>query len=239
MSADIKVQSVSKIAANPSISAWDLFIGADFIVQLIMVILLLSSFWTWVIIFEKNKTIKLINKKTDEFEHRFWDTKSLTSFYNSLGHDASNPIALIFIAAMREWQTVDKVVEKSQLISLQERINRVMQSEMSDKLHKLEKHMTFLASVGSTAPFIGLFGTVWGIMNSFQGIAMSGNTSLSVVAPGIAEALLATAFGLVAAIPAVLGYNKLSGEINNYALRLENFCDTFSTIISRKCAEYK
>ena len=239
MSADIKIQNVGNIVAKTTISAWDLFMGADFIVQFIMVLLLLSSFWTWVIILEKHKYIKQLNNKTNKFENDFWNNRSLTTFYNSLGHDTTNPISLIFLAAMREWQTVDKIAEKTQLYSLQERINRVMQSEMNDKLQKLEKNMSFLASVGSTAPFVGLFGTVWGVMNSFQGIAMSGNTSLSVVAPGIAEALLATAFGLIAAIPAVLGYNKLSNDINNYTSRLDSFCETFSTIISRKCAEYK
>jgi biopolymer transport protein TolQ len=220
-----------------ALSAWDLFIGADWVVQAVMLGLLLASFWSWTIIFAKHTRLRTLKQQATKFEEAFWSGQPLQNLYDSQAARSDDPLAMTFSAGMREWQRSPKTLRGEKSFPFQERVQRVMNLTMNRELDTLEKHMVFLASVGSTAPFVGLFGTVWGIMNSFQGIAMSQSTNLAVVAPGIAEALFATAIGLIAAIPAVLGYNKISTEINRYGTRLEGFVDEFVTIVSRKCEE--
>lgn len=218
--------------ASQDFSLLALFFKADFVVQSVMIILILASFWCWAIIFDKMMKLSKIKKMTDSFENSFWSSQSLDDLYDSLRHIPNHPIASVFSSAMREWNKSLQVSGQNE--ASQERIERAMRLTVTREMDRLEKSMTFLASVGSIAPFVGLFGTVWGIMNSFQAIAKFENTNLSVVAPGIAEALFATALGLVAAIPAVLAYNKLSTELGRFAQRLENFSDEFITVYSRK-----
>lgn len=219
------------------VSAWDLFIGADWVVQSIMLLLIMASFWSWTLIFSKSAKVRALNKQAEEFEKSFWSGQSLQTLNESLRGRTLDPMGSIFTVAMSEWQRNPKAVVSDSGHSLQQRVQRLMTLAVNKEMDALEGHMIFLASVGSTAPFVGLFGTVWGIMNSFQGIAMSQSANIAVVAPGIAEALFATALGLIAAIPAVLGYNRISSEINRYGARLEGFCDEFATILSRKCEE--
>jgi len=231
------VQSVAfagSIANDMSI--WSLFLQADFLVKIVMVGLVLASFWCWAIIFEKIMRMRRLRRQAGQFEENFWSGGSLDDLFDRIGSRPIDPMSAIFSSAMREWRrsTSRAGREGETHQSLSERIDRVMQITLNRELEQLERYMTFLASVGSTAPFVGLFGTVWGIMNSFSAIAVSKNTSLAVVAPGIAEALFATALGLVAAIPAVIAYNKLSTDINRYAGRLEAFAGEFGAILSRQ-----
>ncbi len=220
-------------------SMWGLFLQADFVVKLVMLILVLASFWCWAIIFEKIRRMRRLWVLATDFEDSFWSGGSLDDLYDNVQNGPGDPMATIFVAAMREWRrSSDKgFVDADQRLSLSQRIDRVMHITLGREMDHLERYMTFLASVGSTAPFIGLFGTVWGIMNSFTAIAMSKDTSLAVVAPGIAEALFATALGLMAAIPAVIAYNKLSNDLGRYAGRLEAFAGEFSAILSRQAEE--
>ena len=217
-------------------SIWSLFLQADFLVKIVMVGLVLASFWCWAIIFEKIMRMRRLRRQAGQFEENFWSGGSLDDLFDRIGSRPIDPMSAIFSSAMREWRrsTSRAGREGESHQSLSERIDRVMQITLNRELEQLERYMTFLASVGSTAPFVGLFGTVWGIMNSFSAIAVSKNTSLAVVAPGIAEALFATALGLVAAIPAVIAYNKLSTDINRYAGRLEAFAGEFGAILSRQ-----
>ncbi len=217
-------------------SIWGLFMQADFIVKAVMIGLILASFWCWAIIFEKIMRMRRLRRQASQFEESFWSGGSLDDLFDRIGSRPVDPMSAVFSSAMREWRrsTSRGGKEGDSHHSLSERIDRVMQITLNRELEQLERYMTFLASVGSTAPFVGLFGTVWGIMNSFAAIAVSKNTSLAVVAPGIAEALFATALGLVAAIPAVVAYNKLSTDINRYAGRLEAFAGEFGTILSRQ-----
>lgn len=227
------------MAAGPAIhdmSMWALFMSADFVVKSIMIGLILASFWSWAIIFSKAIKLRKLAKDADSFEEIFWSGTSLESLFTRIGSSATDPMKAVFCAAMREWQTSTR---GKQVSSLFQRIERVMHVTMGREMDKLESHLGFLATLGSTALFIGLFGTVWGIINSFQSIANSQNTNLAVVAPGIAEALFATAIGLVAAIPAVVAYNKLSAEFNRYGNRLESFASEFSSIIQRHVEEGK
>ena len=204
-----------------------LFLRADFIVKGVIIILIAASIYSWALIFEKYKLFKKIEKTTDSFEEKIWKSKSAESFYNSYTNREKNPVANIFQSAM-----VELIRTKSKPSSVQSaRVSRVIEISADKEIKLIEKHFTFLATVGSTAPFIGLFGTVWGIMNSFQSIAISRNTSLAIVAPGIAEALFATALGLLAAIPAVVAYNKFNSDSKNYSGRIENFCKRFLSII--------
>jgi len=204
-----------------------------------MIILVLASFWCWAIIFEKLLRMRRLWGQAEEFEEAFWSGGSLEDLYDRIDNRPKEPMSSVFTAAMREWRrSASKgLSETFQKASLTQRIDRVMQVTMGREMEGLERHMSFLATVGSTAPFIGLFGTVWGIMNSFNAIAQSKDTSLAVVAPGIAEALFATALGLVAAIPAVVAYNKLSADLGRYAARLEAFGNEFSDILSRQFEE--
>ena len=204
-----------------------LFLRADFIVKSVIIILIAASVYSWALIFEKYKLFKKIDKSTTSFEEKFWKSKSAESFYNTLINKDKNPIATIFQSAM-----VELIKTKSKSASVQSaRVNRVLEISADKEIKLIERHFTFLATVGSTAPFIGLFGTVWGIMNSFQSIAISRNTSLAIVAPGIAEALFATALGLLAAVPAVIAYNKFNSDAIRYSGRIENFSKRFLSII--------
>lgn len=223
------------------LSIWGLAMQADFVVKLVMLALLLASFWCWAIIFQKMKQIRKLRAQASEFEDSFWSGGSLEELYERIGTTPDHPLAMLFAVAMREWTLATTrgipITDGQAHFGLQGRIDRVMTVALQREMEALEQRLGFLATVGSTAPFLGLFGTVWGIMNSFQSIAMTKNTSLAVVAPGIAEALLATALGLVAAIPAVVAYNKLSGDLNRYAGRLETFAGEFSALLSRQMAE--
>ncbi|MDF3072804.1 MAG: hypothetical protein K0S54_471 [Alphaproteobacteria bacterium] len=217
-----------------------MFMNADWIVKIVVVMLILASFWSWAIIFDKLIRLRGLRAKANQFEETFWSGISLEDLYDRVGARPDDPMSSVFSGAMREWRrTVSKgiALTSAARAGLQQRIEQVMGVTVSREMESLEKRMIFLASVGSTAPFIGLFGTVWGIMNSFQSIALSKNTSLAVVAPGIAEALFATALGLVAAVPAVIAYNKLSSEIARYAQRLDGFAAEFMTILSRQLEE--
>ena len=225
MEADIATQSVG-LTSSADFSIINLFIRADIIVKVVIIMLIASSIYSWAIIFEKFKLFKKINKSTLEFEEKFWRSKSAETFYNNLPSDMEeDPMAMVFQDSM---QTVLKSRSKS---NLGERLTNIMTTNIEKQMSVIEKNFTFLATVGATAPFIGLFGTVWGIMNSFQSIAISRNTSLAIVAPGIAEALFATALGLLAAIPAVVAYNKFNNDAKKYSEKLENFSKRFLTII--------
>ena len=224
MEADITTQAVG-LASNTDFSLWKLFIRADIIVKTVIILLIAASIYSWAIIFEKMKLFKKINISSEEFEEKFWKSKSAESFYNSLPSNIEDPMALVFRGSM---QAMLKVKSKS---NINERMSNMLEINIEKQMSSIEKSYTFLATVGSTAPFIGLFGTVWGIMNSFQSIAVSRNTSLAIVAPGIAEALFATALGLLAAIPAVVAYNKFNSDSKKYSQRLENFSKRFLSII--------
>ena len=234
------VQSAALVSSvNADMSIWGLFLQADFVVKAVMIGLLLASFWCWAIIFEKVRRMRRLRLQASQFEETFWSGGSLDDLFDRIGPRPVDPMSAVFSAAMREWRrsAVRSGRDSDGHQNLSERIDRVMQITLNRELDHLERYMTFLASVGSTAPFVGLFGTVWGIMNSFTAIAVSKNTSLAVVAPGIAEALFATALGLVAAIPAVIAYNKLSTDISRFAGRLEAFAGEFGAILSRQAED--
>lgn len=221
-------------------SMLSLFLRADWIVKSVIISLVLASIWCWAIIFQKVTRLKRLNAQARAFEQTFWSGQSLDAIYDSVGSQPKDPMSAVFVSAMREWRRAEDKGHVGSTIantSLAERMDRVMQITVAREMERVEKYMTFLASTGSTAPFVGLFGTVWGIMSSFQAIAVSKNTSLAVVAPGIAEALFATALGLAAAIPAVLAYNKISRDLDRYAARLDGFAVEFSAILSRMMEE--
>ena len=224
MEADITSQAVG-LASNTDFSIISLFLRADFIVKSVIIILIVSSIYSWAIIFEKIKMFKKINKTTEEFENKFWKSKSAESFYNNLQDNFDDPMANLFRSSM------EVMLKSKKSSNLDEKMSRMLEINVEQQMEKIEKSYTFLATVGSTAPFIGLFGTVWGIMNSFQSIAISRNTSLAIVAPGIAEALFATALGLLAAIPAVVAFNKFNSDAKKYSQKLENFSKRLLSII--------
>ena len=224
MEADITSQAVG-LASNTDFSLWSLFLRADFIVKSVILMLIGCSIYSWAVIIEKFRLFKKINLESEEFEEKFWKSKSAETFYNNLPANIENPTALLFKDTM---QSLLKVKSKT---NINERMASILEVNIEKQISKIDKGFTFLATVGSTAPFIGLFGTVWGIMNSFQSIAISRNTSLAIVAPGIAEALFATALGLLAAIPAVVAYNKFNNDSKKYSQRLENFSRRFLSII--------
>ena len=230
MEADISTQAVG-LASSADFSLMNLFIRADIIVKSVIVLLIACSIYSWAVIIEKFRLFKKINQSTEEFETKFWNSKSAESFYNNLPSNIEDPMALVFKDAMQS------LLKKRSKTDLNNRITTMLETGIEKQMSKISKGFTFLATVGSTAPFIGLFGTVWGIMNSFSAIAASKNTSLAVVAPGIAEALFATALGLLAAIPAVAAYNKFSNDIEKVSLRLENFSAEFMAILSRRLDE--
>jgi biopolymer transport protein TolQ len=224
MEADITSQAVG-LASSADFSILTLFIRADIIVKSVLIILILASIYSWAIIIEKYRLFKKINKSSEEFEDKFWKSKSAENFYNSLPTNLDDPMANVFKDSM---QVVIKARSKT---NLSERLTSVLEVNIEKQMNIIDKSYTFLATVGSTAPFIGLFGTVWGIMNSFQSIAISRNTSLAIVAPGIAEALFATALGLLAAIPAVVAFNKFSSDSKKYSQKLESFSKRFISIV--------
>ena len=226
MEQEVATQVVG-LGGSTDFSLIQLFLRADFIVKSVILILIAASVYSWALIFEKYKRFKKSEKSTNSFEDKFWKSRSAESFYNSFSNKEKDPIANIFQSAMAEL-----IKTKSKSSSVQSaRVSRIIEISADREIKSIEKHFTFLATVGSTAPFIGLFGTVWGIMNSFQSIAISRNTSLAIVAPGIAEALFATALGLLAAIPAVVAYNKFNSDSKKYSQKLENFSKRFLTII--------
>jgi biopolymer transport protein TolQ len=218
------------------ISLLALFMQAHIIVKAVIVGLLLASVWSWAIIVDKVLLYGRTRRQMDRFEKVFWSGQSLEELYRSLSGRTPVAMAAVFVAAMREWKRSFEAGARSPL-GLQTRIDKVLDVTIDRETERLERSLLFLATVGSSAPFIGLFGTVWGIMTSFQAIAASKNTALAVVAPGIAEALLATALGLLAAIPAVIAYNKLSSDAGKISQRLEGFADEFSAILSRQVDE--
>jgi len=229
--AEVTTSSVPAIQSD--LSALTLFVEAHIVVQLVILGLLLASLWSWAIIAEKIMLLRRTRRETDDFEHIFWSGQSLEELYQSIGTHPARSMAALFVAAMREWKRSVESTPKP-LAGLQMRVEKVLDVALSREIDRLERRLLFLATVGSTAPFVGLFGTVWGIINSFQAIAASKSTNLAVVAPGIAEALFATALGLLAAIPAVIFYNKFTHEVSRHAQRLESFADEFSAILSRQ-----
>ena len=224
MEADISTQAVG-LASSADFSLVNLFIRADIVVKSVIILLIACSIYSWAVIIEKFRLFKKINISTEEFETKFWNSKSAETFYNNLPANLDDPMALIFKDAMQN------LLKRRSKTDLNNRLTTMLETGIEKQMSRISKGFTFLATVGSTAPFIGLFGTVWGIMNSFQSIAISRNTSLAIVAPGIAEALFATALGLLAAIPAVVAYNKFNNDSAKYSQKLENFSKRFLTII--------
>jgi biopolymer transport protein TolQ len=227
-------QSVLPLSAD--VSLFTLFWHAAWIVKLVMIGLLIASVWVWAIAIDKTVLYTRTRRAMDRFEQAFWSGQSLEELYRSLSARPTTSMAALFVAAMREWKRSFEGTPKS-FAGLQMRIEKVMEVTIAREVERLERRLLVLATVGSAGPFVGLFGTVWGIMTSFQSIAASKNTSLAVVAPGIAEALFATAIGLVAAIPATIFYNKFASEVNKQAQRLEGFADEFAAILSRQIDE--
>jgi biopolymer transport protein TolQ len=226
MEQEVATQVVG-LGGSTDFSIIQLFLRADFVVKSVIIILIAASIYSWALIFEKQRLFKKIEKSTSNFDEKFWKSKSAENFYNNLSNTNKDPLTNIFQSAM-----VELIKTKSKSSSVQTaRVSRVLEISVDKEINLIEKHFTFLATVGSTAPFIGLFGTVWGIMNSFQSIAISRNTSLAIVAPGIAEALFATALGLLAAVPAVVAYNKFTSDSRKYSGRIENFSKRFISII--------
>ena len=224
MEADITSQAVG-LGSSVDFSLISLFLRADIVVKSVIIILIAASIYSWAIIIEKFKMFKKINETTVEFEEKFWKSKSAESFYNNLPANKDDPMSNVFR------KTMQVVLKSRSRSNLNEKLTGLLESNIESEINFLEKNFSFLATIGSTAPFIGLFGTVWGIMNSFQSIAVSRNTSLAIVAPGIAEALFATALGLLAAIPAVIAYNKFNNDSKKYSQRLENFAKRFLSIV--------
>ncbi len=224
-------------AASP-MSMWDMVWSSDTVTKVVMIGLIAASVWSWAIIIEKVRALREVKQRSRSFESKFWSGGSLDRLYDSIGNRPSDPMSAMFVAAMREWKRTNILKSKTDRglrgVSLQQRIEKAMTVSMDKELDELDTRMGFLASTGSVAPLVGLFGTVWGIINSFNAIAVTQSNSLSAIAPGIAEALFTTAFGLIAAIPAVVAYNKISSDIDRYANRLENFMAEFSSILSRE-----
>ncbi len=228
--------------ASSDLTIWGLFMAADPFVKLVMLLLVLASIWCWAIVVEKVTLIRRERKLAQQFEDAFWSGGSLDKLYDDTGADPKDALSVVFVAAMREWRRANSRgladIERADLrASLVSRIDRSMTFTITREMERMERGMNFLASIGSVSPFVGLLGTVWGIMSSFQSIAESKNTSLAVVAPGIAEALFATALGLAAAIPAVVAYNKFAGDLERFGARLETFAQEFSTLLARQLDE--
>ena len=237
----MEVAALAGSAPDAGLSIWSLFWRADIIVKLVMMLLLAASLWSCAIIFDKSLRLRSLRNQAADFEESFWSGGSLEDLYDRIGRDPGHPMAAVFAAAMEElrraMQRQDIIADDRLRAGVQQRINQAMQVTVDREMDRLERYMGFLATVGSTAPFVGLFGTVWGIMNAFTAIAVSKDTSLTVVAPGIAEALFATALGLLAAIPAVVAYNKLSTDLDRYGSRLETFAAEFHSLLSRQLDE--
>lgn len=232
------VKASVAVSAATDTSMWALFWRAEFAVKLVIVGLICASVWSWTIIIDKTRRIKRLNAAADEFEETFWASSSLETLFERTQNKQDNPLVMMFCAAMREWHHAiakgARFAANSPQWNLEQRIDRVMQLVINREVVALEKHTGFLASLGSNGMIVGLFGTVLGIMHSFQAIATMQNTNLAVVAPGIAEALFATAIGLIAAIPAAIAYNSISADLNRYANRLDAFANEFNAIVSRQ-----
>ncbi|MCR4623666.1 MAG: protein TolQ [Alphaproteobacteria bacterium] len=223
------------VVANQGLSMFSLFAQASWVVKSIIVLLIGCSFWSWTVMFAKFTMLSKLKKNANRFENAFWNSGSIDVFFENINTKSDDPFVSVFVTGMREWKRAkEKIKTTIGGISLGDRVIRVMEVTVGREIDYLEQHLGFLATVGSTAPFVGLFGTVWGIMNSFEAIGISQNTNLAAVAPGIAEALFTTALGLIVTIPAVVAYNKIANEINRYRTRLEAFVDEFSAIISRQ-----
>ncbi|MHC8509228.1 MAG: protein TolQ [Rhodospirillales bacterium] len=236
METAVSTGAVAGIAAAQDFSLTALFLKADWVVKSVMIMLVLASVWCWTVIFEKTTAVRRLNRQADVFEADFWSGRSLEDLFDQMTGGRLDPMTSVFSAAMREWRRRTGGGDGAGPVrgALADRIDRVMQVTLNREMDRVERRLTFLATTGATAPFVGLFGTVWGIMNSFQSIALTKNTSLAVVAPGIAEALFATALGLLAAIPAVVAYNKISKDLDRYSGRLETFAGEFAAILSRE-----
>ena len=235
----METQALSDVVNTAAqMSMWDLVWASDTVTKVVMIGLIAASVWSWAIIFEKYATLRHVKKMSKKFEEAFWSGGSLDRLYDSIGNHPSDPMSAMFVSAMKEWKRTNIMKSKTDRglrgVSLQQRIEKAMMVSMDKELDDLDTRMGFLASTGSAAPLVGLFGTVWGIINSFNAIAATQSNSLSAMAPGIAEALFTTAFGLIAAIPAVIAYNKISSDIDSYAKRLDNFMAEFSSILSRE-----
>ena len=234
----MNTETITDAAASAPMSMWDLVWSSDTITKVVMIGLIAASVWCWAIIIEKIGTLRQVRERSRKFEERFWSGGSLDRLYDSIGTHPSDPMSAMFVAAMKEWKRTNILKSKTDRglrgVSLQQRIEKAMTVSMDKEIEALDMRMGFLASTGSVAPLVGLFGTVWGIINSFNAIAATQSNSLSAMAPGIAEALFTTAFGLIAAIPAVVAYNKICSDIDRYAKRLENFMVEFTSILSRE-----
>ncbi|GBQ90384.1 ExbB/TolQ/MotA proton channel family protein [Acetobacter nitrogenifigens DSM 23921 = NBRC 105050] len=226
------------VAAAGDLSLWGLFMQASLVVKLVMIGLIVCSVWVWAIVFDKIVTLRRINQQATTFEDKFWSGGSLDDLYEAEGAKPAHPLAAVFGAAMGEWRRSARIPGVDLLRGgVQERVDRAMSITITREMERLERWMIFLATIGPVAPFIGLFGTVWGIMHSFSSIAAMHNTNLSVVAPGISEALFATAIGLVTAIPAVIAYNVISNSLSHFQDRMEGFGTEFAAILSRQSEE--
>ncbi len=239
----METQALSDVAktAAEQLSSWDMVWSSDAVTKVVMIGLIAASVWSWAIILEKFSTLRQVKSLSKKFEEAFWSGGSLDRLYEAIGNRPRDPMSAMFVAAMREWKRNTLMKSKSDRsirgVSLQQRIEKAMMVSMDKELDGLDTHLGFLSSTGSVAPLIGLFGTIWGIINSFNAIAITQSNSLSAMAPGIAEALFTTAFGLIAAIPAVVAYNMITSSIDSYAKKLDNFMAEFSTILSREIDE--
>ena len=238
----INAVSVTGGAIATDFSVWALFMRADIIIKLVMILLFVASIWSWTIIIDKWLRVRRLEREARRFEESFWSGGSLDELYESFGAEPRDPMSAVFAAAMTEWRrSTERGLSTTMALraGLQDRIERAMDVTLVREMERIERYMVFLASAGATAPFIGLFGTVWGIMNSFQAIVVAKDTSLAVIAPGLSEALFTTAMGLIVAIPAVAAYNKFSTDMNRYAQRLDGFAAEFTGILSRQLEEAK
>jgi len=227
-------------AVASDFTVWGLFVKSDIVTKLVMIGLFLASFWCWTVIIDKWLRLRRLGQRAEEFEDSFWSGGSLDDLYDRVGARPPDPMSAIFAAAMGEWRrsAARGLIDTERLRdTLHERIDRVMEVTLGREMERVERYLVFLASAGATAPFVGLFGTVWGIMNSFQAIATAKNTNIAVVAPGLSEALFTTAMGLIVAVPAVAAYNKFAADTRRYAARLESFAAEFSAILSRQLEE--
>ena len=237
---EVDTQALTDIVENTAnnMTLWDMAWSSDTVTKVVLIGLIAASVWCWAIIIEKFGTLRQMKQYTKSFEEKFWSGGSLDRLYDSIGNRPRDPMSAMFVAAMKEWKRTNILKSKTDRglrgVSLQQRIEKAMTVSMDKELEALDTRMGFLASTGSVAPLVGLFGTIWGIIGSFNAIAATQSNSLSAMAPGIAEALFTTAFGLIAAIPAVVAYNKISSDIDRFAKKLENFQAEFSTILSRE-----
>ena len=236
MEADVAVAAGSTLGGE--FSLWSLFLSAGLVVKIVMGILIVSSLWSWAVIFDKSMLFGRLKRKSARFEDAFWSGRPLDELHRKIGDKADHPMGRVFTAGMTEWaRAKDTGRSEALTIGAKDRIDKVMNVVVARELEEAERNLGVLATIGSAAPFVGLLGTVWGIMTAFQAIAATKDTNLAVVAPGIAEALFATALGLVAAIPAVVGYNRYSAALNSFAVKLQGFADEFSAILSRQLDE--